>query len=104
MQTYYEAAAAVLAIFIIYLVVFCQDFFSLINSDFIFFSRSNLNFISACNCGKRQNSKEDPFNLCDANFTFYSEMEEECCHGLERTLVPFHDSGTKAKFFLETNF
>ena len=41
--------------------------------------KSSLIFISACNCGKKQSSRDDPFSLIDANFTFYSEMDDECC-------------------------
>lgn len=54
--------------------------------------RSSVTYISACNCGKKQSARDDPFNLLDANFTFYSEMEDECCRELERTLVPFQQS------------
>lgn len=54
--------------------------------------RSAVTYISACNCGKKQSARDDPFNLLDANFTFYSEMEDECCRELERTLVPFQQS------------
>ena len=41
--------------------------------------KSALTYISACNCGKRQSNREDPFTLIDANYTFYAEMEDECC-------------------------
>lgn len=54
--------------------------------------RSAVNFVSACNCGKKQSSRDDPFNLLEANYNFYSEMDEECCRDLERTSVPFHQN------------
>ena len=52
--------------------------------------RSSVTFASACNCGKKQGTREDPFNLADANFTFYNDLEDECCRDLERTPVPIH--------------
>ena len=54
--------------------------------------QSNLNFVSACNCGKKQGAREDPYNLLQANFTFYNDLESECCHDLERTLVPYQQN------------
>jgi hypothetical protein len=32
--------------------------------------------------------REDPFTLKDANYTFYQELEEECCKDLEHVEFP----------------
>ncbi len=49
---------------------------------------SGLTALAACNCGRRQADREDPFSLAEANFKFYSEMEEECCGELEKIQIP----------------
>ena len=46
--------------------------------------------MSACNCGRVQGNREDPFTLEDANLKFYAEMEGECCQTLERLPFPVH--------------
>ena len=46
--------------------------------------------VSACNCGRVQGNREDPFTLEDANLKFYAEMEGECCQTLERLPFPVH--------------
>ena len=35
-------------------------------------------------------SREDPFRLIDANYTFYHTLEEECCKDLEHVSFPEH--------------
>ena len=53
--------------------------------------RSSVTFLSACNCGRRQNARDDPFNLLESNYAFYGDLENDCCRDLERTPVPiFH--------------
>jgi hypothetical protein len=52
--------------------------------------RSSVIFLSACNCGKRQSNRDDPYNLLDANYSFYIEMDHDCCRDLERVPVPIH--------------
>ncbi len=32
--------------------------------------------------------REDPFTLKDANYTFYQELEKECCQDLEHVEFP----------------
>ena len=49
--------------------------------------RSAMTFISACNCGRRQVNRDDPFTLVEANFMFYAELEDECCGDLEHIQV-----------------
>ncbi len=45
---------------------------------------------AACNCGRMQGPRDDPFTLADANLKFYADMEQECCGALERILMPVH--------------
>lgn len=49
---------------------------------------SGVQYIAACNCGRRQANREDPFKLVDANFNFYQQLEEECCKDLEHVVFP----------------
>ena len=49
--------------------------------------RSAMTFISACNCGRKQVNKEDPFTLVEANFQFYAELEDDCCADLDHIQV-----------------
>lgn len=50
---------------------------------------SGVMFLSSCNCGKRQVNREDPFTTLEANYEFYAEVEDECCHDLEHIDFPF---------------
>ena len=49
--------------------------------------RSSMTYVSACNCGRRQVNRNDPFALVEANFMFYAELEDECCGDLEHIQV-----------------
>jgi len=49
---------------------------------------SGLQFIAACNCGKKQANREDPYTLYEANCGFYSELEEDCCKDLNHVDFP----------------
>lgn len=49
--------------------------------------RSAMTFSSACNCGRRQVNRDDPFALIEANFKFYAELEDECCADLDHIQV-----------------
>ncbi|CAG0922634.1 unnamed protein product [Notodromas monacha] len=40
---------------------------------------SGLKYVSTCDCGRRQSSREDPFEIQEANVAFYSRMGGECC-------------------------
>lgn len=51
---------------------------------------SGLQYISACNCGRTQANREDPFMLAEANYTFYQGLEVECCKDLEHAAFPEH--------------
>ncbi|XP_040566769.1 nonsense-mediated mRNA decay factor SMG8 [Lepeophtheirus salmonis] len=50
---------------------------------------SNYVFNSACNCGKTQISRSDPFNIKEANFDFYFRLEDGCCQDMEHWELPF---------------
>ncbi|KAH9504385.1 Protein smg8 [Bulinus truncatus] len=43
---------------------------------------------AACNCGRVQAEKDDPFDHKSANFDFYRELEADCCHWLEHFHFP----------------
>ena len=51
---------------------------------------SGVQYIAACNCGRRQANREDPFKLLDANYNFYQQLEEECCKDLEHVEFPVY--------------
>merc|ERR1719422_2626785 len=51
---------------------------------------SGVQYIAACNCGRRQANREDPFKLVDANYNFYQQLEEECCKDLEHVEFPVY--------------
>ena len=38
---------------------------------------SGVQYIAACNCGRRQANREDPYKLVDANYNFSQLLEEE---------------------------
>jgi len=49
---------------------------------------SGVQYIAACNCGRRQANREDPFTLYEANYGFYAELEEDCCKDLNHIQFP----------------
>ncbi len=49
---------------------------------------SSVTYYSACNCGRKQAPRDDPFTLAEANWKFYADLEEECCRELEHVAVP----------------
>ncbi|XP_078674787.1 nonsense-mediated mRNA decay factor SMG8-like isoform X2 [Branchiostoma floridae x Branchiostoma belcheri] len=44
--------------------------------------------LCACNCGRKQTQRDDPFDVKAANHDFFSLMEEKCCSSLEHILFP----------------
>jgi len=52
---------------------------------------SGVQHIAACNCGRRQANREDPFKLVDANYNFYQQLEDECCQDLEHVEFPVYN-------------
>lgn len=49
---------------------------------------------SSCNCGRKQATREDPFDLQAANYDFYKILEEKCCGKLERLDFPVFEPST----------
>ncbi|CAL9685088.1 unnamed protein product [Knipowitschia caucasica] len=49
---------------------------------------------SSCNCGRKQATREDPFDLQAANYDFYKALEEKCCGKLEHLDFPVFESST----------
>jgi len=43
---------------------------------------------SYCNCGRRQGSRDEPFTIREANYSFYQRLARDCCEKLERWTVP----------------
>ena len=59
---------------------------------------SGVQYIAACNCGRTQANREDPFKLVDANYNFYQQLEEECCKDLEHVEFPVYIPVTKVNY------
>ncbi|RWS22219.1 protein smg8-like protein, partial [Leptotrombidium deliense] len=56
---------------------------------------SNYKLTSACDCGRRQGNREDPFTVKAANYDFYSLMRNKCsCGHLERIEFPVFQPST----------
>ncbi|XP_059178567.1 nonsense-mediated mRNA decay factor SMG8-like [Physella acuta] len=49
---------------------------------------------AACNCGRLQADKDDPFNHKSANYEFYQSLETSCCSRLEHIALPVFSSTT----------
>lgn len=61
---------------------------------------SGIHYISACNCGKTQGRRDDPYTIRKANFEFYEVMADSCsgCEKSEAVEFPvFVPSGTEFK-------
>lgn len=51
---------------------------------------SRITSLCACNCGRMQDHREDPFDLKAANVDFYQILEKKCCTSLVHLLFPLH--------------
>lgn len=40
---------------------------------------SKVKYLGTCNCGRRQAWRDDPFDIKEANYSFYEENEEFTC-------------------------
>ncbi|XP_029644947.1 protein SMG8 [Octopus sinensis] len=60
----------------------------------VMYHSSQLKTKAACNCGRKQADKEDPFNHEAANFEFYDSMEKSCCCSLQHVDLPVFKPGT----------
>ncbi|CAG7698435.1 unnamed protein product [Allacma fusca] len=55
-------------------------------------------FLSYCNCGHRQGSRDEPFTIREANFSYYERLAQDCCDNLERIDFPsFNPSNGASK-------
>lgn len=54
---------------------------------------SMIKIISACDCGRRQGNRDDPFTTKAANYAFYQKMKYKChtCVKIPRIVFPFYD-------------
>lgn len=58
-------------------------------SDFLLFS-------AACDCGRKQGPRDDPYSLKQANCTFYQQLSKECvCNNLEHINFPVFEPSIK---------
>ncbi|CAH3928491.1 protein SMG8 [Pieris brassicae] len=57
---------------------------------------SGVRYISVCNCGRSKCSRDDPYTVKAANFTFYSHAAEECgvCNTLQSIEFPVFQPST----------
>jgi len=57
---------------------------------------SGVRYVSACNCGRKQGPREDPFTMQAANYDFYRRLGEECgCNHLESVRFPVFQPSTQ---------
>ncbi|GJQ87999.1 hypothetical protein Trydic_g12925 [Trypoxylus dichotomus] len=57
---------------------------------------SGVRYIAACDCGRIQRPREDPYTIKLANYTFYNQVSKECgCSALERIHFPAFEPSTK---------
>lgn len=57
---------------------------------------SGVVYVSACNCGRKQGPREDPFNMRAANHDFYVLLAKDCgCCDLESVSFPVFTPSTK---------
>lgn len=53
-------------------------------------------FSAACDCGRKQGSREDPYTAKQANYTFYTLLSKDCaCSTLERITFPVFQPSIK---------
>lgn len=56
---------------------------------------SGVRYVSACNCGRKQGPREDPFVLRTANCDFYAALSTDCCELLEHRSFPVFQPSVK---------
>ncbi|KAK3784339.1 hypothetical protein RRG08_017913 [Elysia crispata] len=49
---------------------------------------------AACNCGRMQSDKDDPFHFKSANYDFYQDLELVCCSKQEHIALPVFTPST----------
>ena len=64
---------------------------------------SGVRYISACNCGRKQGPREDPFTMKAANHDFYQLLGDECgCKHLESIPFPVFQPSTQDYKYINT--
>ncbi|XP_069701408.1 nonsense-mediated mRNA decay factor SMG8 isoform X3 [Periplaneta americana] len=57
---------------------------------------SGVRYVSACNCGRKQGPREDPFTMRAANYDFYQLLGDDCgCNHLESNRFPVFQPSTQ---------
>ncbi|XP_055613167.1 nonsense-mediated mRNA decay factor SMG8 [Uranotaenia lowii] len=69
---------------------------------------SGVIFVSACNCGRTQGHREDPYTIRQANYEFYQLISKSCsnCNVLERVKFPVFEPSSndfRAAEFINKN-
>lgn len=78
--------------------IYLYWFYSHINRDelLIMEHSSSVVYLSACNCGHKQGTREDPFTIRTANYDFYQIMASDCiCGCLDRINFPVFQPSTQ---------
>lgn len=56
---------------------------------------SQYKLTSACDCGRQQATRDDPFDAKTGNHDFYDKLHEDCCGSLERIDFPIFQPSIK---------
>lgn len=57
---------------------------------------SGVRYLSACDCGHKQGTRDDPFTIRAANYDFYKILSVECgCDMLDRINFPVFQPSVK---------
>ncbi|XP_006265708.3 nonsense-mediated mRNA decay factor SMG8 [Alligator mississippiensis] len=60
----------------------------------VLYHNSRARSTGACNCGRKQAPRDDPFDIKAANYDFYQVLEEKCCGKLEHINFPIFQPST----------
>ncbi|KAM6242594.1 nonsense-mediated mRNA decay factor SMG8 isoform 2-T2 [Porphyrio hochstetteri] len=60
----------------------------------VLYHNSRARSTGACNCGRKQAPRDDPFDIKAANYDFYQLLEEKCCGKLEHINFPVFQPST----------
>ncbi|KFM77443.1 Protein SMG8, partial [Stegodyphus mimosarum] len=55
---------------------------------------SQVKILSTCDCGRKQGTRDDPFDVKAANHDFYIMQRNQCCRDLERIEFPVFQAST----------
>ncbi|XP_012503885.1 PREDICTED: protein SMG8 isoform X2 [Propithecus coquereli] len=60
----------------------------------VLYHNSRARSTGACNCGRKQAPRDDPFDIKAANYDFYQLLEEKCCGKLDHINFPVFEPST----------